>query len=688
MSFGKPNIVILGAGYAGVHCAKKLVKTTKAKDCNIILIETRHASVHKFAGARAVVKGDRFAYRVAIPNLAVIPEGRGTVLHRKIVRVDPQNKSVVTDGGENIPYDILVCATGARSVSPCEPPLEITGTKEMVKWFRKTSEVIAKNKHITILGGGAVGTELAGEIKYQYPNKKVSIINNTPTLIANCTPKLNKKFNKKLEQKLDKMGIRLFLGQKPTNLKLADFDNQPFIAGKILVRTNAGSEIKSDVVLLCTGKLQNNSMYPQQWLNEIGQIKVTENLHLWNDTAVFAAGDINDVNETKQGYWAGKQGDKVAQNIKRLLKSKRKLKKYKPTKKTIILVPLGKKVGITNYGNKVLGNRATRNIKGKNVFVKDTWKLFNMKKLLIKEDEPNWKSIALNTYPKPGPATMDPSVAGGNMGSPGMRMPPNGAQPSNNLLSPSPGKGIQQQQQQQRQPQLSPNFGALNPSPTSSEPRRMKEPSKKYGYLPPAGRVTMAPNLEGNTSTYFDVPPVQVNHFEINQTQPEFMASSAKKRRLPRLRAPKLRIPFRKRKDKNRYDQTDSGNEYTGNMGDMNGFQNNYENEKPKKRRLPKIGLPKIRAPRIPRPKIGVPKLPSRGRVRRQNGKNNFGSDVSFQQYGSDGSPPAPFSKPASFADSYEGGQTQYDQMYAGGAGGGMGFSNGPPGAGGPRRGR
>lgn len=86
-------------------------------------------------------------------------------------------------------------------------------------------------------------TELAGEIKGHYPNKKVMLIHAQPALLNDRYPI---KYRNALRQGAEKRGIELILGDK--------VDVAPEAAGEVNPRsytTQSGKEVTADLVVLC-----------------------------------------------------------------------------------------------------------------------------------------------------------------------------------------------------------------------------------------------------------------------------------------------------------------------------------------------------------------------------------------------------------------------------------------------------
>lgn len=87
------------------------------------------------------------------------------------------------------------------------------------------------------------------------------------------------------------------------------------------------------------------------------------------------------------------QGEVAAKNINKLLTNPntRRLNKYKPSRKTTLMVAMGKKNGASNLGRISAGASVTGRLKGNDLFVKQTWGIYNQSDGLLPENIRNWK---------------------------------------------------------------------------------------------------------------------------------------------------------------------------------------------------------------------------------------------------------------------------------------------------------
>lgn len=123
------RLLILGAGTAGTMMANKLRKALPVADWQIQLVD-QHKTHYYQPGFLFIPFGIYNREDVVKPKTDFIPAGVEMVFS-EIDRVDPENNQVFLNGGKVLSYDILIIATGVRTV-----PEETPGMKSSL-WYSK-----------------------------------------------------------------------------------------------------------------------------------------------------------------------------------------------------------------------------------------------------------------------------------------------------------------------------------------------------------------------------------------------------------------------------------------------------------------------------------------------------------------------------------------------------------------------
>lgn len=349
------KVAIVGGGYAGFDLARRL-----DAHVDVTLLEAREAFVHNVGAIRAVVEPE-LADRIVFPYDRLLK--RGAVIRGRAQAIDAGG--VTLDDGNRITADAIVVATGSRYAAPFKPQGD--SAADFVAQLRDTAAQIAAAERIVIVGGGAVGVELAGEIKAVHPGKAVALISDQPQLF----PMYRSELHAKLVERLTATGVELHLGQKASGLVRTDLPH----LGEIVLED--GTRMSGLVVPAIGARVAESPAHalPDARCQPNGQLAVDGWLRPSALANVFAIGDLAATGEgmtvvstTRQSPWLAKVLRKLAQGKK--LES---LPAYQPWTVAPILLPLGPAKGASllpvGARGMVVGDWLTAAIKGKHLFI-------------------------------------------------------------------------------------------------------------------------------------------------------------------------------------------------------------------------------------------------------------------------------------------------------------------------------
>jgi len=297
------HIVIIGCGYGGKELALALIKL----NANVTVVDAKEYFHHNVASVRAVVEED-YARKMFIPYA---PTFGDHFRKGKVTGIDVTAKKVSLEGGDVISYDVLIIATGSTG-----PMKEWTLSREdAVKKYSHYSAEVNKSKSIVLIGGGAVGTEIAAEIGTDFPHKKVTLIHGGAQLVL---PNAPSNFTCKVNCIVKQMNIHVILNELVENL--ADLPDG--VHGSYQVKTNKGSTVDADLVIKATGLKVNTTAYANSLadhMNDSGTLRVNEFLQVDGCKDVFAIGDCTDASAAKLAYVAILQAQYLATNLPKQL---------------------------------------------------------------------------------------------------------------------------------------------------------------------------------------------------------------------------------------------------------------------------------------------------------------------------------------------------------------------------------
>ncbi|KAF8167610.1 FAD/NAD(P)-binding domain-containing protein [Crassisporium funariophilum] len=331
----RKNIVVVGGGGGGARTARLLSTTLDASKYNLILVDARPHFIILPAAARLnVTDADGLEDKALVPLTDIFYENKGTFVQGRATGIEKSSEGsgghVVLADGERVEYHILVLAPGSVWSGVFGFP---DSKEDLLEFLKKGRAALDKAQDIVLVGGGAVGVEFAGEIKCQWPDKKITIVQGDDGLLNKVYPN---KFRKALESKVRALGIDVILN---------DFVDDLTTPAEITTRS--GKTIKADLVLSTSGPKPNTEFIAKSLgadvLTERGLVKINPTLQMVAHPDIFVVGDVVDYREQKMLMKAQNHAGIVAANVVAQLNGGA-LKAYKGTTEMIVIT-LGRNGG-------------------------------------------------------------------------------------------------------------------------------------------------------------------------------------------------------------------------------------------------------------------------------------------------------------------------------------------------------
>ncbi|RYH10336.1 NAD(P)/FAD-dependent oxidoreductase [Tropicimonas sp. IMCC6043] len=353
------RLVIVGGGYLGSELARAM--DTRAQ---VTLVEPREAFCHSPAMIRALVQPD-LVDKALIPYDGLLR--RGEVVRARAIAVD--GESVTLDDGSRRPADAVVVATGSQHGAAFKTNGGAVGALREAN--RALQSEVAAARRIAILGGGALGVELAGEIRAALPDTQVTLISDRP-LLDGYPPKLGQG----LARQLGALGVQLRIGPKAVDLVS---HNEPFSGP---VRLEDGSSVDVDLVIPALGSRPDTALLdplPGLRKGPDGRVLCDRWMRPSDLPNLFAAGDVADIGDPMTIVGATRQVSWLIRALGGLLAGRRldRTPAYAPWPSPPILVPLGPRMGqsILPVAG-LVGAGPTRLLKGRELFLPKYHKMF------------------------------------------------------------------------------------------------------------------------------------------------------------------------------------------------------------------------------------------------------------------------------------------------------------------------
>ena len=207
--YGKANILVIGAGPAGVVCA--LTAKKYYPDKKIMIMRNVEKGVIP-CGIPYMIKSLKSPDENVLGMAALEKNGIETVVD-EVITIDRENKNIECKSGAVYIYEKLVLAVGSTPVLPPIPGIEKKGIYPIYKelgYLTKAIEEIKKCKNVLIVGGGFIGIEFADELS-KINGLNTYLVELLPNILANS---FDSEFSTLAEDKLKSKGVKILTGAK------------------------------------------------------------------------------------------------------------------------------------------------------------------------------------------------------------------------------------------------------------------------------------------------------------------------------------------------------------------------------------------------------------------------------------------------------------------------------------------
>ena len=282
--------LIVGNGVAGTTAAEQIRKLDG--DGKITIVTEEDVPFYYRIRLPEVVSGELPEEKLLAKKREWYQDqGIDLRLKTKVTGADPDKKELITAGGERLPYDLLLVATGSYSFVP---PIQgsdkkgvftlrsIQDARAIVNWAKNIERVV-------LIGGGLLGLEAGNGLRKL--GKKVTVVEFFPRLLPR---QLDVDGAKRLQETMEGMGFAFRLGAKTREVT-----GEGRITGVLL---EGGEHLPCEMVIISAGVRPNQSLAKDLGLDHDKGIKVDERLRT-SRPDVYAAGDVVEHKGMVYGIW-------------------------------------------------------------------------------------------------------------------------------------------------------------------------------------------------------------------------------------------------------------------------------------------------------------------------------------------------------------------------------------------------
>ncbi|MBA7493809.1 3-phenylpropionate/cinnamic acid dioxygenase ferredoxin--NAD(+) reductase component [subsurface metagenome] len=295
----KPKqILIVGASYAGLAAATNLLDLSEGRPqrfypsdpaptstfpIEITIVDERDGYYHVI-GSPLALASESFAERswTRFEDVPGLQHPSIKVVHGSVVKVDVERKRarILPHGSQwdeavlEQQYDYLLAASGLRRVAPVVPA-SLTKDHyllETVKHIKRVRDAATKHG-VVVIGGGAVGIEMAAELKLVHPELRVRLVHSRDRLMS--SEPLPDDFKDEALRLLKGVGVEVLTGKRVNHTSQPDATD-----GTIQLTLSDGDTISTSFVINAISRAISTSEYlPSTVLDEEGYVKIKPTLH-------------------------------------------------------------------------------------------------------------------------------------------------------------------------------------------------------------------------------------------------------------------------------------------------------------------------------------------------------------------------------------------------------------------------
>jgi NADPH-dependent 2,4-dienoyl-CoA reductase/sulfur reductase-like enzyme len=273
------RIVIVGAGPAGVGAA--LGARAQDPGAEVVLLSDETCEPYeKPPLSKAVLTGKVLPHAAPIAGPKGVA-GAGAVLRggARANAIERAVKAVVLAGGERVPYDRLVLATGSvNRILPMFPP------GERIHYLRNEAESLAlkqelaRSRSLIVVGGGLIGLEVAASAAEL--GLATTVIEIAPRILARVC---DEETSALVHARHHEHGADIRVATAAAVLRTSP-------EGPVAIETTTGERLTADLIVVGAGAVPDDALARSAGLDVSDGIIVDDHGRT-SDPSVFAAGD-------------------------------------------------------------------------------------------------------------------------------------------------------------------------------------------------------------------------------------------------------------------------------------------------------------------------------------------------------------------------------------------------------------
>ena len=349
------HLLLIGGGHSHLFVLEHLARHPVA-GVDVTLVSRELLA--PYSGMIPGLIAGHYSFEDAHINLSKLCARAGVqCAHDEVIALDTDQQTAHCRSGKNIHYDVLSINIGsapdlATITHHNDTGIVVKPIPHLLDRWRQLAESLAhaqRQRHITVVGGGAASIEVALAMHYQLQQQPDNIARRIQWTLITGSPQILPTYPRRVQRLardvLEDRRFTLLAGHTVSGVNAA--------ADGFVLELEGAASRRADAVIWA---IQAGA---QDWLRDSGLactgqgfVRVNPQLQSVSHANIFAAGDIAHFEARplpKSGVFAVREGIPLAHNLVRAL-NQQPLQPFKPQKHCLNLLSLGDQRAIASWG--------------------------------------------------------------------------------------------------------------------------------------------------------------------------------------------------------------------------------------------------------------------------------------------------------------------------------------------------
>jgi 3-phenylpropionate/trans-cinnamate dioxygenase ferredoxin reductase component len=241
------GVVIVGAGHAGVQAAASL-REEGYQGPIVLISDENELPYHKPPLSKTFIKDDQAKPQPLRGEAFYTASSIDFRPSTRVECIDLDGRRLELAGGDRLPFDRLILATGSRPRRLPLPGAELSGVLSLRSLgdARSIRQLSAETENVVILGGGFIGLEIAATLRAA--GRTVTVVEAADRLLGRAVAPI---IGQHVRQRLEAADVRILTG---TTVSRLEGDDNGHVQAAVL---STGEALPAQMVIVGVGVVPN-----------------------------------------------------------------------------------------------------------------------------------------------------------------------------------------------------------------------------------------------------------------------------------------------------------------------------------------------------------------------------------------------------------------------------------------------